>query len=227
MGQKFKKTPAGEIPVDWGVTTFGESFDFLRTANNSRDDLNSSGEIGYLHYGDIHTKWQTKLQCDRIELPKIAAAKVEGIPLLKNGDLAMADASEDYAGVGVSVEVVNVGNQRIVGGLHTILLRDKGNRFADGFRGYLQYVPIVHQSLVKIATGGSVYGVSKGNLSGVSIPCPPLHEQKKISIILSEIDALIDNVSTEIEKTKELKKGLMRQLLTRGIGHKKFKKTEI
>ncbi len=228
MGQKFKKTPAGEIPVDWGVTTFGDSFDFLRTANNSREDLNSIEGVGYLHYGDIHTKWKTKLQCDRIELPKIFASKVEKIPFLKDGDLVMADASEDYDGIGIAVEVSGIGNQCAVAGLHTILLRDKGNRFVDGFRGYIQYVPVVHHNLIKIATGGSVYGISKGNLSGVPIPCPPLSEQRKIANILSDVDNVVNLVTEEIETTKELKKGLMCQLLTCGIPgtHQKFKKSK-
>ena len=56
---------------------------------------------------------------------------------------------------------------------------------------------------------------------------PPLEEQEKIASILSTVDEQIDNVDALIEKNKELKKGLMQTLLTKGIGHTKFKKTEI
>ena len=38
------------------------------------------------------------------------------------------------------------------------------------------------------------------------------------------MDEAIDKTAQIIEKTKEAKKGLMQRLLTRGIGHKKFKK---
>ena len=41
------------------------------------------------------------------------------------------------------------------------------------------------------------------------------------------MDEAIEKRNAVIEKTKELKKGLMQELLTRGIGHKKFKKTEL
>ena len=41
------------------------------------------------------------------------------------------------------------------------------------------------------------------------------------------MDEAIEKTAQIIEKTKEAKKGLMQKLLTRGIGHKKFKKTEI
>ena len=56
---------------------------------------------------------------------------------------------------------------------------------------------------------------------------PTLQEQEKIASILSTVDEQIDNIDGLIEKNKELKKGLMQQLLTKGNGHTRFKKTEI
>ncbi|OGS04901.1 MAG: hypothetical protein A3G41_01800 [Elusimicrobia bacterium RIFCSPLOWO2_12_FULL_59_9] len=223
MEQKFKKTLAGEIPVDWEVATFGESFQFLRTANNSRSDLSSLEKVGYIHYGDIHTKWRTTLRCDHVKLPKIKPAKVERIPRLRDGDLVMADASEDYDGLGVAVEVCNVGDQEIVAGLHTFLLRDRGGQFADGFRGYIQYIPAVRQRLIEAATGVSVYGLSKGRLADVPIPRPPLGEQKKIAEILSAVDAAIEKTGSVIEKTQHFKNGLMQRFITKGTGEERTK----
>ncbi len=56
---------------------------------------------------------------------------------------------------------------------------------------------------------------------------PPLKEQQKIAEILSTVDTQIDDTDKLIEKTKELKKGLMQRLLTKGIGHTEFKITEV
>ncbi len=56
---------------------------------------------------------------------------------------------------------------------------------------------------------------------------PPLKEQQKIAEILSSVDTQIDDTDKLIEKTKELKKGLMQRLLTKGIGHTEFKITEV
>jgi len=58
---------------------------------------------------------------------------------------------------------------------------------------------------------------------------PPLYEQRKIAAILSSVDNAIEKTKAVIEQTKVLKKGLMQELLTRGIPgrHKKFKKTPI
>ena len=53
---------------------------------------------------------------------------------------------------------------------------------------------------------------------------PSVNEQQKIASILSGVDALIESTQHIIEKTERLKKSLMQKLLTRGIGHTKFKK---
>jgi type I restriction enzyme S subunit len=64
-------------------------------------------------------------------------------------------------------------------------------------------------------------------LKSVLIAKPNIYEQKKIAEILTTVDEAIEKTAQIIEKTKEVKKGLMQKLLTRGIGHKKFKKTVI
>lgn len=212
--KKFKKTEIGEIPVSWRLVAFDDVFSFLRNGSNSRDELTDTGNVGYVHYGDLHTKWQTKLDCSEVELPKIEARLIAGLPFLENGDLIIADASEDYAGVGVAVETANVGEQKIVAGLHTMLLRDKTKVFVDGFRGYIQYIPAVHNSLVRVATGGSVYGISKSNVQTVKIPCPPHKEQEQIRGILAELASKLRHQKIYLDKILNLKLSLMSALLT-------------
>ena len=56
---------------DWEYKTFEELFYFLSTATNSRSDLFSQGDIQYIHYGDVHTKWNYVLNCDIEDIPWI------------------------------------------------------------------------------------------------------------------------------------------------------------
>jgi len=56
---------------------------------------------------------------------------------------------------------------------------------------------------------------------------PPLPEQKKIAEILGSVDEAIRATKALIEQTRRVKQGLLQQLLTRGIGHTRFKMTEI
>lgn len=96
---------------------------------------------------------------------------------------------------------------------------------------YLYYF-IKNEHLFKLIDGLSQRtsgqtGIDMEVLKKYIIPIPNKDEQEKIASILSTVDEQINNVDILIEKNKELKKGLMQTLLTKGIGHTKFKKTEI
>jgi len=198
----------------WDVKTFGEIFKFLSTGSNSRSDLSDHGEVKYIHYGDIHTKWKYFLDFSKDNIPSIINDKVENLPLLKDGDLVMADASEDYDGLGISVEVKNIKNEKVVAGLHTLLLRGDKKLVADGFKGYIQSIKGVQNSLKRIATGISVYGISKSNLMPIQIHLPPLPEQQAIAQILSDMDTEIEPLEQKRDKYKAIKQGMMQELLT-------------
>ncbi len=65
------------------------------------------------------------------------------------------------------------------------------------------------------------------HLAQIPTVIPPLPEQKKIAAILASVDEAIEATEAVIEQTRRVKKGLLQELLTRGIGHTSFKKTAI
>ncbi len=65
--------------------------------------------------------------------------------------------------------------------------------------------------------------LNQDQMRNIKLPIPPLPEQKRIAEVLRTIDEAIEKVEQEIEHTERLKKGLMQHLLTRGIGHTRFK----
>jgi type I restriction enzyme S subunit len=71
--------------------------------------------------------------------------------------------------------------------------------------------------------GSTFTAVNGTDIKGVKLQIPPLPEQQKIVEILSTVDAKIEIIDQQISETQELKKGLMQQLLTKGIGHTEFK----
>lgn len=198
----------------WETRRFGELFQILSTAHNSRADLSTSGDTAYLHYGDIHASTTSFLDCGTTRLPTIDGERVARIALLRDGDLVMADVSEDEAGIGRSVEIRGVGKKRVVGGLHTFLLRGDEARIALGYRGYLQFIPSVRGALQRLATGISVLGISKNNVRSIEVILPPVEEQTAITAVLSDMDAEIETLEARLEKTRFLKQGMMQELLT-------------
>jgi len=198
----------------WKSYKFSELFTTLCNANNPRADLSENGEYGYIHYGDIHKLTTDFLDCNQLSISKISKNKLTKIELLKEGDLLVADASEDYQGIGKSVEIKNLRGRHIVAGLHTILLRDNKKFLLDGFKGYIQHIPHVSKGLQKAATGISVFGISKRALLDVDVLLPPLDEQKAIAKILTAADALIAQYEVKLAHLQQQKKALMQQLLT-------------
>lgn len=77
------------------------------------------------------------------------------------------------------------------------------------------------------ATGSTVKGIRVEEIQRLQILLPPLPEQKKIAEILTSVDDAIAATKAVIEQTKQVKKGLLQELLTKGIGHTKFKMTPI
>ncbi|MCG2769920.1 MAG: hypothetical protein L6435_16310 [Anaerolineae bacterium] len=150
-----------------------DAFLFLQTASNSRSDLSRDGNVKYIHYGDIHTKWNSFLHCESDDIPLIQEDRLPNIPFLEDGDLVMADASEDYEGIGASIEIRNATGRKVVAGLHTLLLRGNREVLADGFKGHMQYIPCFKKELIRIATGISVYGISKGMVQQILVPSAP------------------------------------------------------
>ncbi len=61
----------------------------------------------------------------------------------------------------------------------------------------------------------------------VRVSSPPLHEQRRIAEILSSVDEAIAATRAVIEQTGKVKQGVLERLLTKGIGHTRFKQTEI
>ncbi|WP_133063119.1 restriction endonuclease subunit S [Flavobacterium branchiophilum] len=216
----YKNTAIGLIPSDWEIERFDNVFELFSTNSFSRDNLvyeKSKNEIQNIHYGDIHSKFKFEiLDCETEKLPYIKDELIlkQKFNFIKDGDLIITDASEDYDGVGQSVEVKNIGTKKVVSGLHTFLARDNSNKTVQGFRTYTFKNPKVAIELKKIATGISVYSISKSELQKLKIPIPPLPEQQKIASILSTWDKAIDNCKGIIEELKVRNKGLTQKLLT-------------
>ena len=209
------------INDDWQLMPVSDIFTFIKSYAFSRDNLSngilSSNNIGNIHYGDIHAKFTSEnIDLSKVEIPLIKEAKFNPRKeeLLKDGDLIMADASEDYDGVGVTVSVHGIGNNKVVGGLHTFVLRDEKGKTSEYYRQYIFLNKEIRNKLQKVANGVSVYGISKTAISKIELPIPPITEQKRIVSVLETWDKSIEKLTHKIETKKQIKKALMWDLLS-------------
>jgi type I restriction enzyme S subunit len=199
---------------EWVKTTFGQCYQFLRTGSASRSQLGTNLGVGYIHYGDIHGINSAVLDLSKSRLPEIPHQAVATLSRVQDGDLVIADASEDIMDVGKSVEVKGVRENDVVSGLHTFLLRGNPAIVANGFKAYIQFLRDVRTGIESIATGSSVYGISKTNLAKLKFRVPPVSEQAAIGKLFADMDAEITALEARLQKARAIKEGMMQNLLT-------------
>jgi type I restriction enzyme S subunit len=201
----------------WEVKRLGELFNFSGGYSASRDQLSTEGHC-YLHYGDIHgsTKMCIDTNADFQNIPKldILLKRVSPASLLDDGDIVFVDASEDDAGTSKHVVVVNKDKKPFISGLHTIVAKSKTDELAHEFRRYCFQTPAIRQQFLFYSVGTKVSGISKRNIPKLTLSFPPLPEQTAIAAVLSDMDAELAALETQLHKTRAIKQGMMQELLT-------------
>jgi type I restriction enzyme S subunit len=145
-----------------------------------------------------------------------------------NNDCIVNRVSKRKEGIG-KVTVVKVFDnvRRIVFESNMFRLRLDQNKIDVDYFTYFSQDSIYIRQVQRKAKTGNQTSIDQNVLKSINIPLPPLYEQREIASILSTADESIRKSDRIIAKTKELKKGLMQQLFTRGIGHTRFTQTEI
>ena len=197
---------------EWEVKRLGDHVAFLRNGTHSRAELTQDDPVKYLHYGDVHACAGTQLRPNA--LPSIPSEKAKFLARLQDGDLVFADASEDLAGVSKSVEMREVANTETVPGLHTIAARFDKSALADGFKSYLQFCPTFSGQLRRLAAGTKVYATNRGHIASIEMQLPGVEEQTAIAATLSDMDAELLALEARRDKARDLKQGMMQELLT-------------
>jgi len=223
MVSKEKITNANSFPKDWPIkklADIGSTYGGL--INKSKEDF-TEGNSKFITYKNIYNN--TFINTNELESVRID--KDEKQNKVKYGDVFFTGSSETPDEVGIS----------------SVLLEEVDdvylNSFCFGFRfndlkktipefyGYYFRGPVFRNEVYPLAQGSTRFNLSKSEMVKLKVPVPPIKEQHKIAAILSSVDKAIEKTEVIIEQTEKVKKGLMQQLLTKGIGHTKFKKTEI
>lgn len=192
----------------------GDHVVYIKTVALSRAQLDSDSPMRYLHYGDIHTSSDVVLRAAETPMPRASSALVGSAGRLQVGDVIFADASEDLAGVGKSVEIISVPNDGVIPGLHTIAARFNKGVLADGFKAYLQFIPEFRNALVRLAAGTKVLATTRSYISSIALELPEVDEQVAITQALRDSDDEIRAYRHRLTKAMAIKQGMMQELLT-------------
>jgi type I restriction enzyme S subunit len=198
--------------------SLGGIYGFKGTNSLPRKKLNDEhGLAKNIHYGDIHTKYPTLFDITREEVPYInpeeSLDSVNSETYCREGDIILADASEDIDDIGKTIELCHLNGEKVLAGLHTLLARQRDRKFVTGFAGYLFKCNFVRTEIKKEAQGAKVLGISATRLANIRLFFPECRaEQQKIADCLSSLDELIAAHTDKLNALKTHKKGLLQQL---------------
>lgn len=211
----YKKTELGWIPDEWDVQQLSNLAKISSGSTPKRDQYEKfykNGNIPWvktldLNNGDI----TTTDEC----ITEIAIQETS-CKLLPIGTILLAM----YGGFNQILRIPATTNQAISG-----LQVDESKLHSDYLLFCLNYR--VDDWKKFAASSRNDPNITKKDIEKFKIIYGSLPEQKKIADILSTVDSKIESIEQQIQQTEQLKKGLMQQLLTQGIGHTEFKETEI
>ena len=223
-GYKFVKSLFGkyeEIPEDWeqklfqNIITKGPSSGLYSPIENYGKGNKIVG-LGDVFKSDVlQTEGMRKVDLSEDEKSRF---------ILNSHDLVFSRYSLKFEGVGKCLFIPKI-NEIILFESNT--LRVSLSDFVNSrYIAYYFNSEAGRRNLIRILKQVSSTGVTGTDLKNLKIILPPISEQEKITSILSSSDELISSYDNIITETKKLKNGLMQQLLTKGIGHKKFKKVK-
>ncbi|RAK10296.1 type I restriction enzyme S subunit [Halanaerobium saccharolyticum] len=212
----YRNTSIGVIPNDWKVERLSDVGKVTggNTPRRSTDEY-WGGDIPWLTPSQLTGKLINEIS-ETDEYITEKGFENSSVKLLPPGTVIMS--SRATIGETVINKVPLTTNQ----GFANIICDE--NKVYNYYLLYL--LRYITPRLEALAGGSTFLEISRTNVRSVNIPVPPLSEQKRIASILSSVDKSIEKTDEVIEETKELKKGLMQELLTKGIGHSEFKDSQ-
>lgn len=200
---------------EWEEKTFGDCFAKIPSNTLSRADLNyETGLAKNIHYGDVLIKFGEVLDIKKETLPFISdnemAVKLKSANL-RDGDVVIADAAEDET-VGKCTELVNIKEQTVFAGLHTIAVRPT-QPFASKYLGYYLNSSSYHDQLLSLMQGTKVLSISKTTIQTTSVAFPNSpKEQTKIGNLFKQLDTLITQHQTQLKKLGNIKQACLEKM---------------
>lgn len=200
-----------EMPPNWIKVRFDE------IAENITDRIDKPKESGLEYYIGLE-----HLDTDQIRIKRFGSTDdVEATKFLcKKGDIIFGKRNAYLRKVAVT-------DRDAVVSAHSMVIRPKGNLIVPDFLPCFMQSSVFWKTAHAISEGSMSPTIKWKTLAKQEFWIPSIEEQKKVAEILWSIEDNAEKNEKIIETAERLKNELFSELLTKGIGHEKFKKTQL
>ena len=190
----------------WEKVKLGSLGVFLK-GNGVKRDESMSGNIPCIRYGEIYTKHKDYIKAfDSWISPEVAATAKR----IKSGDILFAGSGETKEEIGKCVAFLD-DIEAYAGGDIVILRPNNANSL---FLGCYLNTESVNRQKASRGQGDAVVHIGSNALADIDLIIPLVEEQAFIASVLFDMDAEIDALEAKLEKIRQLKQGMMYNLLT-------------
>ena len=135
--------------------------------------------------------------------------------LLKENDFIFVRSNGNRNLIGRTLCIKNIGNRKVTFSGFSIRCRLNSEKVVKvSFLKHILKSGLIRRAISEDGSGTNISNLNQGILSDLNVVVPSLEEQEKISIVLNELLSSEKFKNNKLEKYKELKKGLMQDLLT-------------
>jgi type I restriction enzyme S subunit len=214
-----------EVPKGWRVALFGEVASLRKGLTYKSSDYSDekSGMVFLTLKSILRGGGFNK---DGVKYYK---GEYEETAVLKPGDLIIAntDITRNAEVVGAPVFVPTLSEKPVLMSMDLSAIDVDEQKVSKLFLYHLLRGENARAFMKSQANGSTVLHLKTSNVPKFEFKLPSLLEQKKIAEILSSVDEEIQKIDSVISGSEKLRNGLVQDLFTKGIGHKKFKETKI
>lgn len=192
--------------IVWQKTKLADIGVFSKGAGISKEELSESGHNA-IRYGELYTRHNVKVN----KIYSFIPDKI--IPLtkkIKYGDILFAGSGETIDEIGKSATYLL--KEDCYAGGDVIIFRPKNANSL--FLAYFLNFGEGRKKLRELGQGQSVVHIYKSDIETLELHLPLVPEQNRIVSVLETWDKVIENLNKKIEIKKQIKKGLMQDLLT-------------
>ena len=196
---RFKKDDGSEFE-EWRYFCLNEVGEFKSGGNLSKSSVSEKG-IRCILYGELYTRY------DEVIYSIEQATEDSNLVLAYKNDLLFPTSTTADARSLISPSALQVDEVAIGGDI--LIFRPKNN-ISSIYLSY--YINSKKSQFAKFAQGITIVHIGRDGLNNVLIPIPDLYEQKKIMLLLSKQDYLINHLKIKVDRMNELKKGLLQKM---------------
>ena len=210
--EEFKDSPVGKIPKDWEVKTVASVAHLV-----TKGTTPTSYGFDYKDEGILFLRVENITEDGKIGSGKPIFIDNETHRFLYRSQLELGDILISIAGTIGRIAVVDSSILPANSNQAIALVRVERTQIEPSFLRWFLISEVGQQSLLSQSVQLAQANLSLGQIATTFIPVPPLCEQQGIGEILDTIDSTIAHTSSLIAKLKQMKAGLLHDLLTRGL----------